>query len=891
MSHLQLIDGDGHFDDHGLAKFVKRIGLPERRMNYNVVAIMGPQSSGKSTLLNSIFGTGFTEMDAYAGRSQTTRGVWLEQAEGIQPCTLVFDLEGNDSSERGEDGASFERQIALLALAVSDTLLVNMWCHDIGREHASNKPLLRIVFQVYLRMISPRRTTLLFVVRDKTKTPMDKLEPILRNDIQQIWRGIAKPDSFKDTSLEDFFEVIVTAVDNYEEKPESFKEQTAELRERFSRKRVDGGLACDRSFLPGDSFALSVQHIWEKVLENRDLDLPAHKVMVATVRCNEIMEEILDKFAKNEAWRQLEREADKRITPGFGKKVATFVQEQCAIYDEEASYFDGSVRKNKRTELQEKLCALMHPAFLRQMALHRSHYLDVYRAEVVRITPSTPFAANTRRMLGNAAAQFEKAAADMVAAGSGWDVSITLGKLRKDMEAHTDSVREERLKAIEAEAQAKLRALLAEPVASVIDTAPTDMWACLRTLMRETVGRQVAALGELVEGYELADRGAEMKERLWQLGKDLVADRIKEAISSVHVRVRERFNQKFIKDSNGMPRLWNPKDNIPAITRAAKVAAARLLATLAVWRLDADDDGSIEQLVLQLVDEDATGAAAQGTTPTPAVNATSSPGALASGVATAGGGDAKGAAPKEKGLRRVISMTTWENVDPEKVLLSPVQCKTIWRSFDSEVTFSVSQALVTQEAARRANSTMPPWWALAAIVLLGFNEFMAVLRNPFWLLVLAVFGVLARALWQQMNIMQDFQFGLVPGIMTVVGRILPTASVMVAKLINDAMQFLQNADVGGSASRGSGSSSNPRVHSSEGIELTAGAGTAGGADVPGSGSGSQLRRRKESAVDRTSTAPASSTASARGGLTNGDKAASVTTALSSKSGLHSFPVT
>jgi hypothetical protein len=51
-------------------------------------------------------------------------------------------------SVRGEDDTNFERQSALFALSVADVLLVNIWCHDIGREHGSGKPLLKTIFQV-----------------------------------------------------------------------------------------------------------------------------------------------------------------------------------------------------------------------------------------------------------------------------------------------------------------------------------------------------------------------------------------------------------------------------------------------------------------------------------------------------------------------------------------------------------------------------------------------------------------------------------------------------------------------------------------------------------------------------------------------------------------------
>ncbi|KAJ0018075.1 hypothetical protein Pint_11139 [Pistacia integerrima] len=114
---------------------------------------MGPQSSGKSTLLNHLFGTNFGEMDAFKGSNLLLIFSWYMVSKmcysaSIEPCTLVMDLEGTDRRERGEDDTAFEKQSALFALAVSDIVLINMWCHDIGREQAANKPLLKTVFQV-----------------------------------------------------------------------------------------------------------------------------------------------------------------------------------------------------------------------------------------------------------------------------------------------------------------------------------------------------------------------------------------------------------------------------------------------------------------------------------------------------------------------------------------------------------------------------------------------------------------------------------------------------------------------------------------------------------------------------------------------------------------------
>jgi hypothetical protein len=51
---VQIIDGDGAFQEDALKAWVNDTGVADRHANYQVVAIMGPQSSGKSTLLNHV---------------------------------------------------------------------------------------------------------------------------------------------------------------------------------------------------------------------------------------------------------------------------------------------------------------------------------------------------------------------------------------------------------------------------------------------------------------------------------------------------------------------------------------------------------------------------------------------------------------------------------------------------------------------------------------------------------------------------------------------------------------------------------------------------------------------------------------------------------------------
>lgn len=55
--------------------------------------------------------------------------------------------------------------------------------------------------------------------------------------------------------------------------------KVASLRQRFFHSIAPGGLAGDRrGVVPASGFSFSAQQIWRVIKENRDLDLPAHKV-------------------------------------------------------------------------------------------------------------------------------------------------------------------------------------------------------------------------------------------------------------------------------------------------------------------------------------------------------------------------------------------------------------------------------------------------------------------------------------------------------------------------------------------------------------------------------------------------------------------------------------
>ncbi|KAL9335532.1 hypothetical protein Peur_072713 [Populus x canadensis] len=90
---MQLIDGNGKFNVDGLKDFMTATEFAQSGLSYAIVAIIGSQSSGKSTLMNQTFHTNFEEMKAYNGRGQTTKGIWIAKCSDIDPFTIAMDFE------------------------------------------------------------------------------------------------------------------------------------------------------------------------------------------------------------------------------------------------------------------------------------------------------------------------------------------------------------------------------------------------------------------------------------------------------------------------------------------------------------------------------------------------------------------------------------------------------------------------------------------------------------------------------------------------------------------------------------------------------------------------------------------------------------------------------
>lgn len=280
-------------------------------------------------------------------------------------------------------------------------------------------------------------------------------------------------------------------------------------------------------------------------------------------------------------------------------------------------------------------------------------------------------------------------------------------------------------------------------MSALLDASPADAWLSIRELVANETKKATAGLATALKGYEpTREEEAEILKGLSKHSRTIVEGKVREDTSQALVRMKDRFQSTFGHDEDSLPRVWGEEHNISAITKAARVGALKMLAVIVALRLspNSTEDG-VEDALMSLVTD----------------------------------GDSESSEGSRRGSpSNALASSTWPGVAPEDTMLSPAQCRSLWRQFKAETEYTISQALSAQEAKRHGNSMLPPPWAVAAMVVLGFNEFMALLRNPIYLPIVLVAFLLARVVWVQLDLGRQFQYGFVPGIVSMSSKYLPT---------------------------------------------------------------------------------------------------------------------
>lgn len=130
---------------------------------------------------------------------------------------------------------------------------------------------------------------LLFVLRDfdDRDENADELMQKLLSDMEAVWESIYKPEKFANTKPKDFFQFDFCLMPNKVWLEEAFIEKAHELKARFKVSAKDSLFLSDaeQKNVPIDGLPIYIEKSWEMIRDQKELNLPDQREMVANYRC------------------------------------------------------------------------------------------------------------------------------------------------------------------------------------------------------------------------------------------------------------------------------------------------------------------------------------------------------------------------------------------------------------------------------------------------------------------------------------------------------------------------------------------------------------------------------------------------------------------------------
>ncbi|KAG9299450.1 hypothetical protein G9A89_009403 [Geosiphon pyriformis] len=595
LPRLQIVDENQTFTQELSAYMKNEWKLADSGFDYNLVAVFGSQSTGKSTLLNRLFGTRFDVMIESA-RRQTTKGIWMSRGKDMN--VLIMDVEGTDGRERGED-QDFERKSALFSMATSNVIIVNLWEHQVGLYNGANMGLLKTVFEVNLQLFQAARgkekTLMLVVIRDHVgQTPLSDLANTLKADLGKIWQSVSKPEGLENCSISDYFDFMFTALPHKILLPEKFEEEVVKLRNRFVNPN-DKDYVFNPNYkkrVPADGFHVYAEGIWNQIMSNKDLDLPTQQELLAQYRCDEIATIAFEQFQEQIRGFRQPIETGK-VIEDLGPQMEEIRNATIKQFDREASRYHSEVYKRKRNDIFHKANAQLHVFYLGQLKNLSKKAIAIFKSQVQENLKGEgyDFAKVVENARDQAEGLFLQGAQAIVLTETDWNYEEERLQLVEEINEISSRSRVEETKKMTKALEKSLQQQINEHVGHYLKNPGSDMWVKVMKKFKAVLDSTENQLLKRAKSFNSSEEENKasvenLRKRAWLILKKKIDEEV--ADNMFLLKLRERFEERFRYDDQGVPKVWKPEDDIDAHFRNAREEALKMIPLFAAIQIPED---------------------------------------------------------------------------------------------------------------------------------------------------------------------------------------------------------------------------------------------------------------------------------------------------------------
>jgi hypothetical protein len=561
-NQIQVITEDGKLCED-FNNYVKTTEFGKVGKNYHIISIIGNQSTGKSTLLNRVFGTTFDVMDASRVRKQTTKGILVSKDQ--EKNILVFDVEGADSKERWDGHEPFEQCTALFSLVMSQVILVNIWTQEVGRFTGSNYGVLKVIFENNLKLFKQEGfKKLIFILRDYDDTEnQDTIRNTIRQDIHKIWAEINKPKDLLASNPEQFFEFEFVFLTNYKWQRKVFEEQTNDLRNRFIEPEKSDYIFTHHSIdsnVPMDGLYLFMDNVWTTIKECKDINLPSQKTLVANLRCTDIKNEII--VSLQNKINNLKDKASKGFYADFGSEGEAILQEAFQAYDAQTENYEKTVVAEKRKELAGTLLQTFFEVYERQISqIRKTAVADLTsRLNEVKVNPDNigNVMEKVKKAQNEVYETFQRSVQNVVIPSSDWNTEMVLSEVKQQMDETASMFREKQLAFILKQKSTQVRREIEGETVRLFNNLSNDFWTVLDNFYNETLRTTEGFIKNMLsDSFELNSDLIQTQVRNLNEDayKDLESD-LRNRFQELNHFMLKRFRNIFAKNENNVPINW-----------------------------------------------------------------------------------------------------------------------------------------------------------------------------------------------------------------------------------------------------------------------------------------------------------------------------------------------
>jgi hypothetical protein len=453
--------------------------------------------------------------------------------------------------------------------------MINLWTTDVGRYAASNYGLLKVIFEVNLKLFAQNQSQkkLLFVLRDfnQHEHNKEKMIELLEGNVNKIWGEIYKSEKFEKSSPHDFFEFEFHMMPHKMYQPNEFKEAGLDLKNKFDVNNPDTLFPkVETQNVPIDGLPMYIENCWTCIREQKELNLPGEKQMVATYRCGEIKREAIEVVQPR--LDDFQNQSNEGTIPDYKDQCKDILKQAYAHYDEYAKQYYQDTYKSVKVELTDHIVDLLYKSYVSQLKYMRLQG-DKKFAKALKnsfsdsVVPDS-FHQTCQDLYRDTVSQFKTNAKALMMEGSGWENAISLhGKdLENDLQKQIELSREKQKDKLFTFSFENIVDEIEEEITQPIKDLEDNMWSTITKRYTEIVRTEEEKVRDvLVEGFKADDDETDsFMTRLEEKVYDQANKFIRRCVADLNSHLNRKFNTYFKKDDKGKNRDWKsiPEEEI-----------------------------------------------------------------------------------------------------------------------------------------------------------------------------------------------------------------------------------------------------------------------------------------------------------------------------------------